>query len=84
MGHDVADQVELSSARSHAHALEHSPFRLHRWVRLGQASHLLLTPFVDDAEGRSHDGTHANAAMTEIKCKTRQHQLLLIIIAENK
>jgi hypothetical protein len=69
MGHDVANQVERSSARNHTRALEHSPFRLHRWVRLGQTSHLLLAAFDDDAEGRSHDGVDANAPMIEINLK---------------
>ena len=37
-------------------------------MRLAQTGHL-LTPFVDDAEGRSHDGNHANEAKIQIKRK---------------
>jgi hypothetical protein len=37
-------------------------------VRLGQTSHL-LTPFIDDAEGRSHDSRHANGGIIEINLK---------------
>src|ERR1035441_177542 len=69
MGHDVADQIERSSARSHARAPGPSLFRLHRQVCLSQTSHWLLTPFVDDAERRSHDGSHANLARIEINRK---------------
>ena len=46
----------------------YSRFRPHPWVRLAQTGHL-LTPFVDDAEGRSHDGSHANRAVIEINRK---------------
>jgi hypothetical protein len=42
--------------------------RPHRWVRLGQTNHL-LTPFIDDAEGRSHDARHASGGILEINCK---------------
>jgi hypothetical protein len=44
-------------------------------VRLGQTSHL-LTPFVGDAEGRSHDGSHAKAALIEINRKKRRTDCL--------
>ena len=37
-------------------------------MRLAQTGHL-LTPFVDDAEGRSHDASHANRAVIEINYK---------------
>jgi len=46
----------------------YSPLRPHPWVRLAQTGHL-LTPFVDDAEGRSHDASHANPAVIEINRK---------------
>jgi hypothetical protein len=52
-------------------ALEDCTFRLHPWVRLAQTGHL-LTPFVDDAEGRSHDASHANRTVIEINCKKRR------------
>jgi hypothetical protein len=64
----------ISHARSprsrHAHALKYSTFRPHPWVRLAQTGHL-LTPFVDDAEGRSHEGSDANRAVIEINRKMR-------------
>jgi hypothetical protein len=40
-------------------------------VRLAQTGHL-LTPFVDDAEGRSHDASHATRAVIEINPKSAQ------------
>jgi hypothetical protein len=40
-------------------------------VRLAQTGHL-LTPFVDDAEGRSHDARYANRTVIEIKRKKRR------------
>jgi hypothetical protein len=40
-------------------------------VRLAQTSRL-LTPFIDDAEGRSHDASHANPALIEINRKKRR------------
>ena len=49
-----SEPVMPSVLETDTRALEDSSFRSHRRVRLAQTSHL-LTPFVDDAEGRSHD-----------------------------
>jgi hypothetical protein len=55
-------------------ALKYSSLRPHPEVRLAKASQL-LSPFVDDAEGRSHDASHANRAVIQINRKKRSHRL---------
>ena len=89
MGRGLEGQVEQSferigyarSSRSRqAHAPEYSSFRPHPWVRLAKTGHL-LTPFIDDAEGRSHDASNANRNVIEINRKKRRtghcHSIIL-------
>jgi hypothetical protein len=49
-------------------------------VRLAQIGHL-LTPFVDDAEGRSHEGSDANRPVIEINRKKRCLEPMVLFVS---
>jgi hypothetical protein len=52
-------------------------------VRLAQTGHL-FTPFVDDAAGRSHEGSNANRPIIEINRKKRCPEPMVFFVYDQR